>query len=1114
MNRFTRPILTLAGAALLLLLLALAVAAQTPSGPAQHPIKVPGDYDAIQQAIDAAQAGEEIWVASGKYEENLSISKGITLSGGWDADFTKRSPGESTIDGRGVGRAISITCALSDTVVTIDGFTVRGGNATGLGGGPETLGVDEAPRLETSGIAGDRPAFALDPTTPAQHLARLRVELADAAAAGLVPGGAAASEAVLDRVQQQIDRLGQVRSRPQTPAAQAQQATDCGGGIYSWNASLHLLNSTIEGNLASLSGNGCGGGVFVGRAPHAGVLIRYNTLQDNIASAAPAATAWGGGLYATEAPGLVLENNAFEENTAMSAGLVSAGEGGGLLVDASPAAVVRANQFVRNTASAGWDSRNGVGGGAVVRWSDGALVTDNEFRENLGFVHAQSGGGGLVVVKSAQAAVLHNQLVGNWAGIFQPDMALAEGGGMALWQTDGIAVMYNDFAGNTAVVSGADIGPSYGGGLEVETCQGARVERNTFRDNVATQTAGPTGEGNGGGAALWAVSDSWVGRNIFTGNAASLSHATGNGGGLFLLNTTNCRVELNDFEGNLGGAGRAGHGGGLCVFSQPEATGTAVDANRFVNNRAAAVQGSPDDSDGGACTIYSYGLDFTNNVVAGNRASAAGGLYLWSPDYAVLTNNTLAGNSDAAIVFDPHNTTPITLTNNIVVSHTVGISVPLGVGAAVRYTLWHGNGADIAGDGVITHTHPVTGAPAFVDPPAGDYRITILSAARDAGDPVGVPPAPDHDADWLSRPQGAAVDIGAYEWQGYWTRLPLVVKNFTPRAGWAIGDGPDGAVIVHTSDGGLTWQAQGTPTLWTGLSGNDISAVDDQTAWAALGSGPAATDGAILHTTDGGVTWIPQAIPAGLTGGIKGVKGLSPTEAWAASLGGVILHTTDGGATWNVVPHPTIPITDVNRIDALGGADVWIAAPNEGHGGNTSMIHTQDNGLTWRQEPLPTVPAGHGPMTVNAASPLVAWTALNQSGNVYRTLDGGTGWQLVTSIDVGANDADDLCAAGPQAAWVVLTPGTGAGMLWRVHVAADGSVDSREFLPASTAFSYEGITCLDERTVWAVGGNPLHVQGLPLGVIVSSTDGGEHWVQGSAPADIEYWKVSFAGARR
>jgi photosystem II stability/assembly factor-like uncharacterized protein len=646
--------------------------------------------------------------------------------------------------------------------------------------------------------------------------------------------------------------------------------------------------------------------------------------------------------------------------------------------------------------------------------------------------------------------------------------------------------------------------------LDGQSWDAGRVAENTFSGNVACQT----GTGRGGGASLWAADDAVVAGNTFTGNVASISEAYGAGGGVFLLNTQECRIQSNTFRENQAAASGQGHGGGLCVWEEgPETLDTKVDANLFLGNQAVADPAHPSPSDGGACSFDTNGRTFTDNVVAGNSADLGGGLYLAYAKDGRVTKNTLAGNSGAGVLVDQYNVTPITLTNNIVVSHTLGVSVTHGAEATVSYTLWHGNDTDIAGAGVITHTHPVYGAPAFVTPAGEDYHLSVTSAARDAGDPAGVPPAPAHDADGVPRPQGGAVDIGAYEWRGYWHHLPLVARSFTPRAGWAIGDSAGGAAIVHTADGGLTWEAQGNSAVWTGMSGNDISAVDDQTAWAALGSTAGAPSGAILHTADGGAHWVPQAIPAGLTGGIKGVKGLSRTEAWAASLGGVVLHTTDGGAAWNVVPHPTVSIAQVNRLDALASGDVWIAAPDP-PGGNPFTIHSQDNGLTWRREPLPAVPAGHGPMSVNAVSPLVTWTALNQSGNVYRTLDGGANWRLVTTIAVGSNDADDLCAGGPDSAWVILTPGTGAGMLWRVHVAADGSVDTREFQPASTAFTYEGITCLDERTVWAVGGNPLHVAGLPLGVILSTVDGGEHWVQGAAPADIEYWKVSFVGARR
>jgi photosystem II stability/assembly factor-like uncharacterized protein len=342
--------------------------------------------------------------------------------------------------------------------------------------------------------------------------------------------------------------------------------------------------------------------------------------------------------------------------------------------------------------------------------------------------------------------------------------------------------------------------------------------------------------------------------------------------------------------------------------------------------------------------------------------------------------------------------------------------------------------------------------------------------------------------------------------------LPLMTQSFVPRTGWAIGNDETGtAAIVHTSDGGLSWEIQGDSTTWTGLAPGDVSAVDAQTAWVALQTDGGGTDGAILHTTDGGKTWVRQTIPAGLEGGIKGIKGLSRDEAWAASLGGTVLHTTDGGATWNVVPHPTVPITQVNRIDAMG-TDVWVADAWGNIDPKGAVIHTHDGGLTWRTEHLPE----DGALTVHAFSPMAAWASGTAATAFYRTVNGGEEWVKVS--EVGLHDhLDDICAASADDVWGVQNGDAGARpRIWRVRVGADGTPDAKNVAPPELAtYQPGGVTCLDTRVAWVVAQEgPYTEETKPDGIILHTTDGGETWVQQPAPTDIRYWKVSLVGARR
>ena len=115
-------------------------------------INVPTDVSAIQAAIDAANSGDEIIVASGVYMETIDfLGKAITLK---SAD----GPIITIIDGSNSNGPVVQTFNGEGPDTVIEGFTVTGGNVADNGGGMRNIGTSPTVKnmIFAGNHAGDR----------------------------------------------------------------------------------------------------------------------------------------------------------------------------------------------------------------------------------------------------------------------------------------------------------------------------------------------------------------------------------------------------------------------------------------------------------------------------------------------------------------------------------------------------------------------------------------------------------------------------------------------------------------------------------------------------------------------------------------------------------------------------------------------------------------------------------------------------------------------------------------------------------------------------------------------------------------------------------------------
>jgi len=100
----------------------------------------------VQDALDAATGGDEVWVAEGAYEEHIVMKNGVGLYGGFDATETSRDQRDwaahhSILTGGGgpfpappIQGAVIVIKDLAGPDTRVDGFTITGGHGYHGGG--------------------------------------------------------------------------------------------------------------------------------------------------------------------------------------------------------------------------------------------------------------------------------------------------------------------------------------------------------------------------------------------------------------------------------------------------------------------------------------------------------------------------------------------------------------------------------------------------------------------------------------------------------------------------------------------------------------------------------------------------------------------------------------------------------------------------------------------------------------------------------------------------------------------------------------------------------------------------------------------------------------------
>lgn len=316
--------------------------------------------------------------------------------------------------------------------------------------------------------------------------------------------------------------------------------------------------------------------------------------------------------------------------------------------------------------------------------------------------------------------------------------------------------------------------------------------------------------------------------------------------------------------------------------------------------------------------------------------------------------------------------------------------------------------------------------------------------------------------------------------------------------GWSVGDQEDGyGTIVHTDDGGTTWNRQGNSSTIPDASLSQVRALNRSTAWIV--GGKADRYGTVLKTTDSGKTWNRISDDLIPNSDIEGVSIIDKDTVWIAGQNNTLLVTHDGGISWKDRSDSSYDSYTLSDIVAVDENNIWVCGGSvDNHG---LILHSTDGGESWTQEAEDLL-NNHSLISLSVVNESQAW-AIGGGSTVIKTTDGGNTWEKVgKDVFPSLIDGNGICALDNDIVWVVLDYGN-------IYITNNNGENWTQQKSNASGYYLLRITAINETTAWVTGS----AQFPPIdGILLHTTDGGKTWKRVDYGLNSGLWDVYFVGA--